>query len=78
MIVAGLQLDVSWEYPPENFERVKHIALPAVQAGAPLSQNPSLLPGPRARSLRRRQHNRHPCGGGRARHAADLLGPPLS
>lgn len=43
MIVAGLQLDVSWENPPENFERVEHLALPAVQAGARLLVLPEMF-----------------------------------
>jgi predicted amidohydrolase len=43
MIVAGLQLDIAWEDPPENFARVEHLALPAVQAGAHLLVLPEMF-----------------------------------
>ena len=34
MIIAGLQLDVAWEAPPDNFRRVESLADEAVAAGA--------------------------------------------
>jgi predicted amidohydrolase len=43
MIVAGLQLDIAWEDPEENFRRADALAEAAVQAGARLLVLPEMF-----------------------------------
>jgi len=43
MIVAGLQFDIAWEDPPENFRRVAPLAQRAVAEGAELIALPEMF-----------------------------------
>jgi predicted amidohydrolase len=43
MIVAGLQLDIEWEQPTENFRRTEELALQAVASGAKLLVLPEMF-----------------------------------
>jgi len=43
MIVAGLQLDIEWEKPTENFRRAEKLALQAVASGAQLLVLPEMF-----------------------------------
>lgn len=43
MIVAGLQLDIAWEEPAENFRRTEELALQAVDSGAKLLVVPEMF-----------------------------------
>jgi predicted amidohydrolase len=43
MIVAGLQLDIAWERPAENFHRAEALAREAVDRGARVLVLPELF-----------------------------------
>ena len=44
MIVAGLQMDLAWEDPKENFRRADRMAAEAAQSGAKLVVMPEMFP----------------------------------
>ncbi len=47
MRVAGLQMELAWEDPAENFHRAREMALAAMEAGEDVQENPGAPPGAR-------------------------------
>ncbi len=47
MIVAGLQMDIAWEEPEENFRRVEVMVQRAIVGVGPAQGTPALAEGPR-------------------------------